>query len=208
MVDSEFLAELIVENSTAQHRNPNAVWFIAEILPWVREKVVVIGSKSLVCALWYYGRLWEEVSRMCERDPLLTESWEAVLDSVYDKAREKFFGDEPKPPRKAIVKVLKSILTNRGIVDENAEEIVKTMGVLSKHVGHFYPIYSQLNRACTAVHCDPHFELMMRYAEEFGGKAPLRQLYRKLARFPAGQELFELNFAEEPGTVVVRQLQQ
>jgi hypothetical protein len=144
---------------------------------------------------------------MFDRDPLLSDSWDAVLDSAYDKAREKYVGDDPKPPRKPIWKLLKSILINRTIIDENADEIVKHMGMLSKYVGHFYPIYSQLNRACTAVHCDPHFPGLMKYADAFGGRPSTWRLYRHLTRFPSEQEMFELYITKEPGTVKVRPLE-
>jgi hypothetical protein len=205
-VESEYLNDLVLENSTATHRNPNVIWFISEALPELKRKLekAMIFSKSLICSLYYYAKLCELISMMFSRDPLTSDSWDAVLDSAYDRAREKFLIDDSKLPRKVISKILKSILTARTIVDENADEIAKHMGQWSKYVAHFFPMYCELNRACTALHSDPHFQLLMKYANAFGGQPRYRKLYAALAQFPSDPELYELHMSQESGMVTVQ----
>ena len=206
---SEYLQSLILKSPAAAHRNPHVIWFITEILRKLPRfgdagsTHLIFGPRSLACCLWYFSLLCECITPMFSPDAQPTESWDAVLDIADELTREKYLTNNEKPPRKVLSKILKSIITNRTIVDENAEEVVKHMGMLSQNISHFYPIYSKLNHACSWLRSDPHFPLVRKYNEMFGSATgdgandriqSRRALIKKLMSFPSGERMFEFHF--------------
>jgi hypothetical protein len=183
--EADYLNGLITTNTTALHRNPNVIWFIEAVLPIFGRNLTVFGPKTLAYALGYYARLVKTVFALLEPDLQEAASWDAVLDSAYDRAREKFVLDKRKISRKTLSKILKSIITNRTVLDENADEFAKSLGRLTHCIAEFYPVYAQLNRACTWLRMDPHADFLLKLAVKFGGKPELLPLYRKLITFPA-----------------------
>ena len=206
---SDYLKSLIVKSQAAMHRNPQIIWFITEILPLfqsfsdVQTSHVVFGPWSLACCLWYFSMLCDCITPMFSPDVEPTESWDAVLDTADEHTREKYLTNNQKLPRKVLSKILKSIITNRTIVDENADEVVKHIGMLAQNISHFYPIYSKLNHACSWLQNDPHFPLIRKYLQLIGSTSgdnsparleSRRALFQKLTKFPSGERIFEFRF--------------
>jgi hypothetical protein len=146
------------------------------------------------------------VTALFTPDLLKADSWDAVLDSAYDRTREKFVGENKRPPRKTLSKILKSMLTNRTVLDENANEIARHLGQLSEDLAHFYPLYSFLNRACSWLRCDPHFPHVLKLARQFGVNPILRPFYAKMCEFPSGHELFQFDLNVSSQLITLRKL--
>jgi hypothetical protein len=200
--ESRYMKGLITENTTAVHKNKDVVWFIQQVLPQfqVGLDANVLAPKSLVCALWYFGLLCDVV---CVKDSVAAMSWDAVLDGASDTVAEAFPPGQGRLPRRMLTKALKSIITNRTIVDENADEIGKHLGLLASDVAHFYPIYAQLNRACTWLRADPHLPAILRCARLFGRRDAYRSVYERATRFPAGGRMFKMTIDAERNRVAV-----
>jgi hypothetical protein len=201
--ESRYMKGLITENTTALHKNKDVIWFIQNILPRFQtgSGATVLAPKTLVCALWYFGRLCDVVS---VKDSVAAMSWDAVLDGASDTVAETFVPGQGRLPRRMLTKVLKSIITNRTIVDENADDIGKHLGLLASEVAHFYPIYSQLNKACTWLRADPHLPAILRCARLFGKSDACRTMYKRAARFPAGGSMFLMTIDADTNRIAVQ----
>jgi hypothetical protein len=167
---------------------------------------IVIGPKSLGYALWYFSSLCMVAELMFSLDYVLSRSWDAVLDAASDSVRKKFLPEHSKLPRKQLSKILKSIIINQIIVDESADEIVKHFSFLSEHIGHFYPIDAQFNRACSWLRYDPHLSVFLTCTKLFGTRQGHRHLYSRLVRFSSKERLFELQGNAAVNSVHVSQL--
>jgi hypothetical protein len=198
---SEYVKGIILDNSVATHKHPNLVWFLQDLLPQMEAVRMLIGPRSLACALWYFALLCDVVEALFAPDAVKAKSWDAALDSASELAFQKFAGDDALPPRKFLSKVFKSIITNRAVVDEIADEIVKHFGSFASHFAHFYPVYTQLNRAASAARADPHLASLLSLGRLFGRREEYHRMYLRAVQFPSRQAMFEMTFRDGKLTV-------
>jgi hypothetical protein len=207
-VESEFLKRVLLDNASSSHKNSNVHWFIQSIVPLFQMdgEVAIFGTAPLACALWYLSRLWENTTKMFSPEPADAMAWQAVMDAAGDAVREKFRTDEPKPVRKALAKLLKSVIANRTIPEENADEVARHLGMAACHLAQFYPLYSYLNRATLWLHLGPHIAAYQGAALQFGNRPELRHLYRSIVSFPSNEPLFEFRVDRHANLVLVSPL--
>jgi hypothetical protein len=198
-----FLKGVLLDNGSGSHKNSNVSWFIETILPLFQDKdeSAIVGPAPLACALWYLSGLWEHTAKMFAPEPDVAQAWQVVIDTVEDTIREQYRIDESRHVRKALAKLLKSAITNRTVVDENTDDVVRHLGKAARHLARFSPLYSYLNRAATWLRFHPHVATYIGAATRF--RNGYRHLYRSIATFPSGEPLFECRIAPLKNTVIV-----
>lgn len=250
---SSYLKMLILSQQPDKNKYTSLLWFTKEVLPRfqvldllpeesIKQTVVEFyGPKSLVCAIWYFSLLCEELAPVYNQDPIQLETWNSVLNNVTETIITKFSIDTysseyhpttafdrhlnishlihgqpnygyPKGFKKPLTKILKSIITNRTIMDEKAEKVIKHFGNLSQNISHFLPIFSRFNRSASMYRNDPHRNELIRLAEMFGHAKgenainelnEMRTLYRTIIDYPSREQFFLFKFDFENNTISI-----
>ncbi|OHT01246.1 hypothetical protein TRFO_31992 [Tritrichomonas foetus] len=218
---SNYLKSIILSHPVAdKHKYTNLNWFVRKVLPRFQvadpkvkntKKYEIFGPKSLACALWYFSLLCKTIAPIFSSDALQTKSWDAVLDNATEDVKMKYLIEGERPfPRKILTRVLKSIIANRTIIDEIADEVVKHFGMLSQNIANFYLIFSRLNRAASWLRNDPHKKLLWKCFDAFGVADGVnadqelyakRPLYKKMVMFPSKEKMYLFKFEIEKETI-------
>ena len=207
---SNYIKNLILSYPSDKYKYTSLSWFVRKVLPRFQvnsneHKVAIFGPKSLACALWYFSLLCRTLEPLFSFDALPSQSYDYVLDNAVESVSMKYSLENEKPlPRKHLTRILKSIITNRTIIDEMADEVVKHFGMLSQNIANFYPIFSRLNRAAMWLRFDPHRKTIWKCADMFGiakgvnaeqELASKRQLYKKIVTsFPSKEKMYLIKF--------------